>query len=75
MLLLSQTIGLQGRMARRLVNYEFERSWKETIVAESEYYTEICLEGMSKTTKPLLRSDSVLAEMRTGHIRNTRIES
>jgi hypothetical protein len=32
---------------------EFERIWKETVVACSSLYPGICLEGLKKTTKIL----------------------
>jgi hypothetical protein len=33
------------------MNYELERSQKETLVASSKYYLGICLEGLRKHTE------------------------
>jgi hypothetical protein len=35
------------------MNDELERIWKEDVVAKSRYSTDICLEGLKKTTKKL----------------------
>jgi hypothetical protein len=34
-----------------LTNDEWERIWKEAVVAKSRHYPGICLQGLTKTTK------------------------
>jgi hypothetical protein len=52
-----------------------ERIWKETAMAYSRYYPGICLEGLKKTAKNFNRLADAPAEVRTKHLRNTRLKS
>jgi hypothetical protein len=50
-----------------------DKIWKEMAMAYSRYYPGICSEGVKKTAKTLNRSIGALAEIRTEHLRNTRL--
>jgi hypothetical protein len=50
------------------------RSWKETAVDYSQYYSCIFLEVPRKTMKTSMMAIGVPAEIRTDHVHNTRLE-
>jgi hypothetical protein len=55
------------------MNEEFERIWKEAIIAQMRYYSSICLEGLWKSIKTP-RTAGVPA-YKTKHLQNRSIES
>jgi hypothetical protein len=47
------------------MNEEFERIWKEVIIAQLKYYTSICLVGLWKTAQLVSQlSDQALPEQK-----------
>jgi hypothetical protein len=48
--------------------------WKEAVVAISRYYPSIFLEGLEKTTKTWSQRSLCPAEIRTEHLRNSKLE-
>jgi hypothetical protein len=71
---LDYNIVLNGKIIG-VVNDEWERIWKEAVMAQSKHYSDICLVGLKKTTKEKPVSvDSVLVLIQTDNLLNTGLE-